>query len=90
MTTICNVARCPRDAIRRTGRGADRKGPKERPGSTWEWRKQRARAIQRDHGICWESPGADSEDRVVRDRDGGGIELNNVRAAHLLSNLRRG
>jgi hypothetical protein len=34
--------------------------------------------------------GADSADHVLGDRDGGGIELDRIKGAHLLGNLRRG
>jgi 5-methylcytosine-specific restriction endonuclease McrA len=74
------------------GRCIEHQRPKQRPGSTRQWRKQRARATDRDHGVCWICglPGADSGDHVIRVRDGGVDELSNTRAAHLDCNLRRG
>jgi 5-methylcytosine-specific restriction endonuclease McrA len=90
-TSICSVFNCGEDAVR-DGRCAQHQRPKRRPGSTRRWRKQRAAAIARDDGVCWicGQPGADSADHLLRDRDGGTDEPGNVRAAHLLCNLRRG
>jgi 5-methylcytosine-specific restriction endonuclease McrA len=86
MTTICSVPGCLNDAIRAAGRCAEHQRSKQRPGSTSQCRRRRARAIERDGGICWICglPGADSADHVLRHRDGGGIQLDSSKAAHLL------
>jgi 5-methylcytosine-specific restriction endonuclease McrA len=89
--SVCSVSGCPNDAVR-DGRCALHPRPKRRPGSTRRWRKQRARAISHDRGICHicDKPGADSADHLLRVVDGGTDELSNLAAAHLLCNLRRG
>lgn len=63
-----------------------------RNGSTWAWRKVRARVLARSDicGIC-HKPGADSVDHVVPISLGGSLlDIRNLRPAHLECNSSRG
>jgi 5-methylcytosine-specific restriction protein A len=84
---VCAEADCP--AIVENGhRCAEHK----RPWSSRPWTRKVAAVLQRDHGVCWicGKPGADSADHVVRWVDGGDDTLDNLRAAHIECNRRRG
>jgi 5-methylcytosine-specific restriction endonuclease McrA len=53
---------------------------------------KRARVLARDGGICWlcGGPGATTVDHVIPRARGGGDDEDNLRAAHLDCNMRRG
>jgi 5-methylcytosine-specific restriction endonuclease McrA len=89
--TVCAEPECWRAATK-GGRCALHQLPKSRAGSTRRYRKQRARVLARDDGVCWicGEPGADSVDHIVRVRDGGTDDPANLAAVHLACNLRRG
>lgn len=61
-------------------------------GSTTRWRRLRAYVIRRDNGLCWlcNRPGADTADHVIPRVHGGTDNLDNLKAAHSLCNLRKG
>ena len=86
--TVCLVHRCP--GLATQGGRCARHQPRRMSGR--RWRRLVEQVIERDQGRCWlcGSYGATSADHVVRVRDGGGDELENLRAAHLLCNQRRG
>jgi 5-methylcytosine-specific restriction protein A len=85
--TICVVGGCPAFATR------DCRCPTHqlRRLGGWRWRRLVAQVIERDRGRCWlcGGHGAMSADHVVRVRDGGSDELENLRAAHIECNRRR-
>jgi 5-methylcytosine-specific restriction endonuclease McrA len=56
------------------------------------WHRTRLRVIARDEGICWlcGQAGADSADHVIPRAYGGTNEDDNLRAAHVRCNSRRG
>jgi 5-methylcytosine-specific restriction endonuclease McrA len=88
MDAVCSVPNCARHATDR-GRCAIHTRPRM---NGWHWARVVATVVARDHGVCWlcGRPGANSADHVVPHSRGGTDALENLRAAHLACNLRRG
>jgi 5-methylcytosine-specific restriction endonuclease McrA len=86
LRTICPVPGCPRFA-EPFGR-CDVHGQRM---SARPWARRVRAVLRRDRGVCWlcGQAGADTADHVVMWVDGGSDELENLRAAHQLCNLRR-
>jgi 5-methylcytosine-specific restriction endonuclease McrA len=61
-------------------------------GSTNKWRQLRVQILARDNSICWlcGGAGADSVDHLIARDDGGTDAADNLRAAHVGCNARRG
>ena len=88
--TVCQEPGCGEPAVRR-GRCAGHQPVPDWSGSR-RWRRLVAAVVRRDRGVCQlcGRAGATSADHVVRRRDGGADELDNLRAVHLDCNRRRG
>ena len=86
--TICIVGGCPEFAEH----GSRSRGHQLRRTSGRRWHRLVARVVARDYGRCWlcGELGATTGDHVVRVREGGGDELENLHAAHVECNQRRG
>lgn len=89
LARVCAEPGCP-ELVQRGHRCPEHRLRPE--GSTRAWRKLVAQVVRRDHGVCWlcGEAGATSADHLVRVREGGDDSLENLRAAHVDCNRRRG